>query len=330
MKLRFSLRAWAKLQYVLLKVDQEVIAFGITDGQDLLAVRDFWLPGQYGSVASASLDEESFAEEFEKRAQEADPVSFARIFLHTHPDMSPEPSGVDEKTFQEVFGKTNWAVLFILARNGETWCRCQGTVEVAGDRRVVRLEQEWEVDYGLRCALRPEDWQEWGAEIEKKLLGKTRGWGEVSLPQPAGFGLLLEGSGMREWAKGEAAAGNRDVMEDVEGALGDRFRLHQKWQESRTGLCWTEFCEAWEICLRIAPHVPFEKALAVWERDPPRRLVKAWVKALPRGHQWEQARPHLVREWREALLAKMEGKALREGAGIASDMLAFREEDCHD
>ena len=51
------------------------------------------------------------------------PEQFGRIWIHTHPGDSAQPSHVDEETFSRVFGPCDWAVMFILAREGETYCR---------------------------------------------------------------------------------------------------------------------------------------------------------------------------------------------------------------
>jgi hypothetical protein len=47
----------------------------------------------------------------------------ARIWLHTHPGTSAEPSGTDEDTFERVFGSCDWALMFILSRTGQTSAR---------------------------------------------------------------------------------------------------------------------------------------------------------------------------------------------------------------
>jgi hypothetical protein len=51
------------------------------------------------------------------------PGRFARVWLHTHPGASVEPSGTDEETFQRVFGGCDWAVMGILDRTGNTYAR---------------------------------------------------------------------------------------------------------------------------------------------------------------------------------------------------------------
>jgi hypothetical protein len=51
------------------------------------------------------------------------PAQFARIWLHTHPGSSAQPSTTDEQTFERVFGRCDWSVMFILSRSGGTYAR---------------------------------------------------------------------------------------------------------------------------------------------------------------------------------------------------------------
>ena len=62
--------------------------------------------------------------------------------MHTHPGNCAEPSLTDEATFERVFGRTDWAVMFILACGGKTYCRLQYN---RGPRGA--LEPDIEVDY---------------------------------------------------------------------------------------------------------------------------------------------------------------------------------------
>lgn len=52
--------------------------------------------------------------------------------LPDHPADSAAPSGVDEETFERVFGNCDWAVMAILARGGETYARLRFNVGPAG------------------------------------------------------------------------------------------------------------------------------------------------------------------------------------------------------
>src|ERR1022692_2367073 len=51
------------------------------------------------------------------------PQNYLRIWCHTHPGSSAEPSGTDEETFARVFGSCDWAVMFIASRTSNTYAR---------------------------------------------------------------------------------------------------------------------------------------------------------------------------------------------------------------
>src|SRR5262249_31482191 len=68
---------------------------------------------------------------------------FGRIWIHTHPGDSPQPSGTDEKTFAQVFGHSDWALMFILARGGECYARLRYNLGPGAE-----VELGVEIDYG--------------------------------------------------------------------------------------------------------------------------------------------------------------------------------------
>ena len=70
------------------------------------------------------------------------PERFARAWVHTHPGASPMPSPTDEETFARVFGRSDWAVMFILAAGGQTYSRLSFHVGPGGS-----LELPVSVDY---------------------------------------------------------------------------------------------------------------------------------------------------------------------------------------
>jgi hypothetical protein len=70
------------------------------------------------------------------------PEQFGRIWVHTHPGDSPHPSQTDEATFARVFGRSDWAVMFILARGGQCYARLRYNVGPGVD-----VELPVDVDY---------------------------------------------------------------------------------------------------------------------------------------------------------------------------------------
>jgi len=82
------------------------------------------LISQHCTETFVSFDDVAVAEFFEQQVDlDRRPEQFGRIWIHTHPGHSPEPSAVDEETFARVFGSCDWAVMMILARGGASYAR---------------------------------------------------------------------------------------------------------------------------------------------------------------------------------------------------------------
>ena len=85
------------------------------------------------------------------------PEQFARLWLHTHPGMSAEPSIIDEETFSRVFGGCQWAVLFILADGSKTYAKLSFNVGPGG-QVLIPVKIDYSRDFG------PSDSEKWDAE----------------------------------------------------------------------------------------------------------------------------------------------------------------------
>lgn len=158
--LRFSPTAWAKLLFLRDAGDTEVGGFGISAADDLLLIEDVQLVRQVCDLASVAFEDASVADFFDRQVDAG--VSMARcgrVWLHTHPGNSPQPSMTDESTFARVFGRTDWAVLFILARGGRTYARLRFHVGPGGD-----IELPVGVDYARPFAA--SDHEAWQAEYQ--------------------------------------------------------------------------------------------------------------------------------------------------------------------
>ena len=119
-KLRFSPTAWAKLLCLRDRGPTEVGGFGITTPDDLLCVQDVALVAQSCTESFVAFDDAAVAEYFDHQIDLGRrPEQCGRIWIHTHPGHSAEPSAVDRETFVRVFGHCDWAVMMILARGGE-------------------------------------------------------------------------------------------------------------------------------------------------------------------------------------------------------------------
>lgn len=156
--LRFSPYAWAKLLYLRDRGETEIGGFGITGLQDPLLIEQFQLVRQHATPLTVGFDDSAVAEYFDEQVDRGlRPEQFARIWIHTHPGHSPLPSRTDEETFERVFGRCDWAVMFILARGGASYARLRFR---SGPGAELRFASE--VDY--RASFAGSDTTAWDAE----------------------------------------------------------------------------------------------------------------------------------------------------------------------
>jgi hypothetical protein len=124
--LRFSPYAWGKLLYLRDSGRTEVGGFGVSAADDLLRIEDVQLVRQSCTPVTVRFDDQSVADYFDTQVDAGlTPERFARIWVHTHPGNSAQPTTVDEETFLRCFGTADWAVMFILAKGGESFARLQ-------------------------------------------------------------------------------------------------------------------------------------------------------------------------------------------------------------
>jgi proteasome lid subunit RPN8/RPN11 len=123
-RLTFSPLAWLKLQFLCHAGPTEVAAFGLAAADDPLYLEDILVVRQRATPVTVAFDDEAVADLFDRMVDAGiPPERFARVWLHTHPGASVEPSGTDEQTFHRVFGGCDWAVMAILSRIGNTYAR---------------------------------------------------------------------------------------------------------------------------------------------------------------------------------------------------------------
>jgi len=187
--LRLNPTAWAKLLYLRDMGDTEVGGFGISAADNLLYVEDIQLVRQTCDMASVAFEDQSVADFFDRQVDAGlQPCHVGRIWTHTHPGSCPQPSMTDEETFARVFGRTDWAVMFILARGGQSYARLQFHVGPGGGMQIPV-----EVDY--RRAFKASDHAAWGEEYAANV--EIRQWmptlGESRMLEPIGADLRLSG-----------------------------------------------------------------------------------------------------------------------------------------
>jgi proteasome lid subunit RPN8/RPN11 len=156
--LRFQPTAWAKLLFLRDAGETEIGGFGITAPGDPLLVETIELVPQTTSPVQVNFLDEAVADFFDAQVDAGrQPEEFGRIWIHTHPGSSPQPSVTDEETFARVFGRTDWAVMFILARGGQSYARLRFSAGPGGQLVIP-------VDIDFRPPFSGSDEDAWHAE----------------------------------------------------------------------------------------------------------------------------------------------------------------------
>lgn len=165
--LRFTPDAWAKLHYFCHRGNTEIGGFGVADPEDPLLVTEFVTVAQSASVAHVAFDDEAVADYFDAQVDAGrKPEQFARLWCHTHPGDSPHPSGTDEATFSRVFGACQWAVMFIIAKRGQTYARLRFGVGPGGEV-IIPVAMDWSRPFA------GSDHAAWEAEYEANVKPTT-------------------------------------------------------------------------------------------------------------------------------------------------------------
>lgn len=162
--LRLTPYAYAKLHFLCHLGQTEIGGFAISRSDDLLLIEDLVLVKQTVSMVSVEFDDDAVADFFDLQVDQGRrPEEFGRIWVHTHPGSSATPSGTDEQTFDRVFGGCDWAVMFILAREGETYARLRFNTGPGGQMLIPV-----QVDYD--APFEASDHELWQAEYQREVV----------------------------------------------------------------------------------------------------------------------------------------------------------------
>jgi len=176
--LRFTTFAWAKLLWMRDRGDTEVAGYGITGTKDPLLVTDFVLVKQECTGASFDFDADDGVDYMNRMFDTGlPPWAFSNLLLHTHPGNSPQPSSADEKNFEKAFSHPNWAIMFIIAQNGATYCRLKINVG-PGVTKELKVVVDWSVQFTGSDTI---SWEkEYKEKVNEKKFRKTNKKGVTS------------------------------------------------------------------------------------------------------------------------------------------------------
>jgi hypothetical protein len=133
----------------------------------LLLIEDVRLVVQDADWSSVVFDDAAVADFYDEQVERGRaPCQFARVWIHTHPGSSPQPSGRDEETFARAFGKCDWSVMLIVARGGASYARISFGVGPGGSWEIP-VAVDFEAGF---AAAKPAGWL---AEYERCVVVRT-------------------------------------------------------------------------------------------------------------------------------------------------------------
>ena len=90
------------------------------------------------------------------------PWACQNVLIHSHPGNCPQPSGTDEENFKQAFSHPHWAIMFIIAKGGNIYCRLKINIG-PGVVKDLKVEIDWSVPfYGS-------DFEAWDKEYKDKV-----------------------------------------------------------------------------------------------------------------------------------------------------------------
>lgn len=143
-----SVYAYLKWQYMCYSTPLEVSAYGFSRGTksfaDLLYIEDLIILRQECSTCFTNIDSDAILEYYDKLADKDIPLQQGtRVWFHTHPQMSAQPSSTDTDTFAETFDNPDWSIMAILSQTNDMTARLKLTTEFAALEEDIDIKIDW-------------------------------------------------------------------------------------------------------------------------------------------------------------------------------------------
>lgn len=122
-QITFSLEAWITVLMARNEVKTEITMFGVTDENDPTRVVSIEFVKHEATTGTVEFDDDALAEYTARMAGDGiAPWRCRRVWIHTHPGDSVEPSTTDWGTFWEHFDDVPWGVMVIVGQGGSVGC----------------------------------------------------------------------------------------------------------------------------------------------------------------------------------------------------------------
>jgi hypothetical protein len=202
--IRFTAYAFAKMLYLREKGSTEISGFALTDENDPYLIIDFLLPKQECTGVTTEMTSEGIVELFDKLSGPAkfnglglSPSRYGRIWIHTHPGFSSEPSGTDWSTFKGTFGDKEWSIMFVFSSEREATCMLQ--IQALPD---AHFRIPWEISWEHPFA--GTNYAEWDKEYDDKVTTHSYTY------SPGSYSNYSRGNYSNKWGPCEEC-GDKDV-----------------------------------------------------------------------------------------------------------------------
>lgn len=231
MRLRFTPATWHQWHALCAAADTEIGCYGISSPDDPLLVVELCVPEQECTSAAVDVEPTAIARHIgECMSRGIPPERSCRIWLHTHPGQSAQPSGTDEKYWAECEqAQQHGAVMAMLAKGGQTFARVRlvdamlgpvdVTIPVECDLSEARAIVAAKVRKPAPVASGPVEWYNRSAAGQLVPLHETTG-GAVKVkarggrPQGMTKKQFQQLEAAREYAERKAARDRADSFDD--------------------------------------------------------------------------------------------------------------------
>lgn len=160
--------AWFQWHYFRDLVDTEIGGFALTETEDPLLVTRLCLVAQQCDYVTCELlgDEKGgtldHLDHWTSAPHNLVAGQCTRIWWHTHPKMSANPSGTDEATFRELFSSAPWGIMMILSKTDDVYARLSVSTPTPH-----QLKLDVSVNWLIPPMVEPQEAINWQAQVKE-------------------------------------------------------------------------------------------------------------------------------------------------------------------
>ena len=203
-KLVLSAYAYLKWKFMCHAMNVEVSAFGLSKGSetqsDLMYIQDLIILKQSCTSVYTEMDEMAVANYCADLSENGYEIQQGmRVWFHTHPEMSANPSQQDEETFRHLTSNSDWYVMAIMSKLDMKYARYHVGAGTCKLSQEIPIEVDWS-NFAVDLERVQKDYDEWKSQLKTNVSQKDYrdglqfddggvGW------QRALFSTLARGSG---------------------------------------------------------------------------------------------------------------------------------------